>query len=67
MGVVKTIEIIAQSENGFEDAVRTAVTETAKSIRNIQSVWIKDFEAKVENSKVTVFRVTTKISFLVEK
>lgn len=67
MAVVKTIEIIAQSENGFEDAVRTAVAETAKSVRNIQSVWIKDFEAKVEDNKVAVFRVTTKISFLVDR
>lgn len=67
MPVVKSIEIIAQSETGFEDAVRTAVAETAKSVRNIQSVWIKDFQAKVENSKVTVFRVTTKISFLVDR
>lgn len=67
MSVVKTIEIIAQSEKGFEDAVRTAVSEVAKSVRNIASVWIKDFEAKVENNQVTVFRVTTKISFIVEK
>ncbi|EGJ51608.1 dodecin family protein [Desulfocurvibacter africanus] len=67
MAVVKTIEIIAQSEKGFEDAVRTAVSEVAKSVRNIVSVWIKEFEAKVENNQVTVFRVTTKISFMVEK
>lgn len=67
MGVVKSIEIIAQSEKGFEDAVRTAVAESAKSLRNIKSVWIKEFEAKVENNQITVFRVTTKISFLVER
>ncbi len=67
MSVVKSIEIIAQSEKGFEDAVRTAVAETAKSVSNIQSVWIKDFQARVENSQITVFRVTTKISFLVDR
>jgi len=29
-------------------------------------VWVKEFEAVVENDKVTQFRVNVKISFLLE-
>ena len=36
------------------------------SLRGIQSVWVKEFEAVVENDKVTQFRVNVKISFLLE-
>ncbi|MFP4316016.1 MAG: dodecin family protein [Desulfovibrionales bacterium] len=67
MAVVKVIEIIAQSEKGWEEAVQAAVDEASKTVRNIQSVYVKEFEAKVENNTVTVYRVTTKISFLIER
>jgi hypothetical protein len=67
MGVVKVIEVLAQSEESWEHAVQKAVDETAKTVRNIQTVYVKDFQAIVENNKVTEYRVTTKISFEVAK
>ncbi|MFP4237094.1 MAG: dodecin family protein [Desulfonatronovibrio sp.] len=66
MSVVKVIEILAQSEIGWEDAAQNAVAEASKSVRGITSVYIKDFQAKVENGKITVYRVTAKISFMVD-
>ena len=38
-----------------------------RSCRNIRSVWVKEFEAVVENDKVTQFRVLVKISFQLEE
>ena len=66
MSVVKVIEVIAQSEKSWEDAVQSAVTEASKSIENIKSIYIKDFSAKVEDNKIVSFRVDTKISFVVK-
>ena len=37
----------------------------SRTIRNIQSVWVKEFEGVVENDQVTQFQVIVKISFLV--
>ena len=34
--IVKVTEVIAQSQKGFDDAVRNAVTEAAKTIRGIK-------------------------------
>jgi hypothetical protein len=66
MAVAKVIEIIAKSDKGFEDAAQQAVTEAAKSVRNIQSLYVKEFEAKVENDRITEYKVNAKVTFLVE-
>jgi hypothetical protein len=64
--VVKVIEVIAQSEKGFDDAVRTAVSEAAKTVKGIKSAWVDNLSAEVKNGAVTSFRANVKISFLVE-
>jgi flavin-binding protein dodecin len=65
MSVVKFIELSARSPHSFEEAVRQAVERASSTIRNIQSVWVKEFEGVVENNQVTQFQVIVKVSFLV--
>ncbi len=65
MEVVKVIEILAESELGWEAATQEAVAEVAKTVKNIQSVYIKEFQAIVQNDKITTYRVNAKISFIV--
>jgi flavin-binding protein dodecin len=67
MAVIKVIELIAQSEKSWEDAVQTAVAEATKTLRDIKNVYVKNMQATVENGRVAHYRVNTKISFLVEK
>ena len=64
MAVHKVIEIMAESEESWEDAARNAVRKASKSVENIKSVWVKDQTARV-NSKGNIksFRVLTKITF----
>ena len=52
MSVVKFIELSGRSSESFEDAVRQTVERAAQTIRNIQSVWVKEFEGVVENNRV---------------
>jgi len=66
MSVVKVIEILAESEKSWEDATKVAVTEAEKTVRNIKSVYIKEFQAVVENNKIVRYRVDAKISFVVQ-
>lgn len=65
MAVVKVIELLAESKNGWEAAVQEAVTEAAKTIKNIKSVYISNMQAIVENDKVVNYRLNVKISFVV--
>jgi flavin-binding protein dodecin len=66
MPVVKVIEVLAESSEGWEAATQEAVTEAAKTVRNIKSVYIKEFQAIVEGDKIARYRVNAKISFLVQ-
>jgi flavin-binding protein dodecin len=65
MAVVKVIEVLAESPDSWEAATKAALAEAQKSVRNIQSIYVKEFQAVVENGNL-VFRVDTKISFVVE-
>jgi dodecin len=63
MAIVRVIEVIATSEKGFEEAIQQAVTDAAKTLRNIRSVYVKEMNAKVENNRVVSFGINAKISF----
>ena len=66
MAIVKVIEVLAQSPNGWEDAAQEALREAAMTIRNIQNIYIQEFQAVVENDRITNYRVNAKISFIIE-
>jgi dodecin len=67
MAVVNVIELLAESEESWEDAVRQAVAEATKTLRGITSVYVNEFQATVENDKVKNFRVNVKVSFVLER
>lgn len=66
MSVVKVVEVLAQSVNGWEDAANIAVAEASKSVRNIRSLYVKDMQAVVKGNKIVEYRLDAKISFEVE-
>jgi dodecin len=67
MSMVKVIELSSESPESWEDATRQAVERASRTIRNIRSVWVKEFEAVVENEQVTQFRVVLKIAFQLDE
>lgn len=66
MAVVKILEVLAQSEKGWEEAARVALQEASRTVRNIKSMYVDDFQAKVENDRIVEYRLRAKISFVVE-
>lgn len=66
MKIVKVIEVMATSTTSFDDAAANAVKEASKSVKNIQSIYIKEMNAKVENDAITSYGVNAKISFAVD-
>ena len=65
-GIVKVLEVIAQSEKSFDDAAQQAVREAAASVRGIKSIWIENFSGVVDGDRIVEYRVNAKVSFLVE-
>lgn len=66
MAIVKVIEVIASSELSFEDAIKKAVKEVSKTVKNIDSVFVKDFKVHVKDEEITTYGVICKVSFRVE-
>ena len=54
--VVKVIELMSQSPKSWEDAAQGAVKEASKTLRNVRSIYIKEFTAGVDDGKVTNYR-----------
>lgn len=65
--VVKVIEVIGSSKKSFDDALKKAVKEVSKSVKNIDSVWIKDQKAHVKDGAIVSYAVICKVSFRVQK
>ena len=64
--VAKVIEIIAQSEESWDHAVHEALEEASKTVDNIQEMWVSGMKAVVENNRIAEYRITAKVTFLVE-
>ncbi|MBS1753030.1 MAG: dodecin domain-containing protein [Ferruginibacter sp.] len=67
MAIVKVIEVIASSTKSIDDAVQNAVTECSKTVRNIDSVYVKDIKAHVKDGKISSYGVICKVSFRVDE
>lgn len=64
---LKVIEVLAESGKSWEDAAQLAVNEASETIHGIKSVYIKEMEAKVEDNKITEYRINAKITFQVDR
>jgi flavin-binding protein dodecin len=64
--VLKVIEVLAESEKSWEDAAAQAVQRAARTLKNIRSIYVENFEAKVETNKIVRYRINAKVSFLLE-
>ncbi|MCM4169323.1 Calcium dodecin [Arenibacter antarcticus] len=63
MAILKVIEVLANSKDGWEDAAKNAVEQASKTVKNIRSVYIKEQSATVKDGKLTDYRVNVKITF----
>ena len=66
MAVAKVIEIKSTSDKSFEDAVKQGIKTAGKTVKDIKSAWVSEQEVKVDDGKITQYRVLLKITFLVK-
>jgi hypothetical protein len=67
MAIHKVIEVLSQSEKSWEDATQRAVADAGKTVENIKSIWVKNFEAVVKDNKILEYRVNANITFEVKE
>jgi len=66
MHVVKIVELIGSSPEGWQEATQAALNEAAKTVKNIKGIHVKRCTAKVQNNKIVEYRAVVKIAFAVE-
>jgi flavin-binding protein dodecin len=66
MSVAKVVEISAESEDSFEDAIRKGIKTAGKTVHGIKSAWVKSQQAVVKDDKIILFRVDLKLTFVLD-
>ncbi len=66
MSVAKVTEITASSPKSFEDALQQGIKRASKTLKNVRGAWVKDQKAVIEKGKITKYRVTMKVSFVLK-
>ena len=64
--VAKVSEISARSAIGFEDALRAGVARASKTLRNVNSAWVKEQRVEVRDGKITSYQVNMMVTFTLD-
>lgn len=64
--VVKVLELVGESQTGWEDAVKNAVQEAARTVRNITGVEVCNMTANVQNGQIAEYKANVKVAFAVD-
>jgi dodecin len=61
--IVKVVEMLAESPTSWEDAAAVAIKKASETVHGIKSIYIKEFQATVDNDKITSYRINAKVAF----
>ena len=64
MSIAKVIEVSSESTESFEDAILKGIARASETVENIRGAWIKEQQVKIENGKITEYRVDMKVTFV---
>jgi dodecin len=64
MSVAKITEITAESTKSFEDAIHHGLSRASKTLKGIQGAWVKEQKVVWGGDRITAYRVTMKVTFV---
>jgi dodecin len=62
----RLIEVVGSSPTGIDDAIKEAIADASKTVRNIRWFQVVETRGHVENGAVAHFQVTLKIGFTLD-
>jgi dodecin len=65
-GVYKLVKLVGTAEGGFEDAIKNAVAEASKTIRNMSWFEVVEQRGMIRNGQVNEFQVIINVGFRIE-
>jgi len=67
MSIAKVTEVKVSSPTSFDDAIKEGIVRANKTLKNVKSAWLKDFEVMVDNEgKISEYRILMKVTFILE-
>jgi hypothetical protein len=66
MAVLKVLEIMADSNESWDDATRIGIKKANETVKNIRSAWVQDQSVTIKNGQIDEYRVKLRISFEVK-
>lgn len=66
MSVGRITEITSSSKKSFEDAIEKGVERASKTLRNVKGAWVQDQKVEIDNGKIKEYRVTLKVTFILD-
>ena len=67
MSIAKVTEIKVSSPKSFDDAIREGIARANKTLKNVKSAWVKDFEVTVnKKGQIAEYRVLMRVTFILE-
>jgi flavin-binding protein dodecin len=66
MSIARTSEITASSKKSFEDAIESGIKRFSKTIKNVEGAWLKEQKVVVDDGEVSEYRVTLKVTFVLD-
>jgi len=64
--VASVTEISAASSEGFEAAIREGIDRANKTLRNVESAWVKDMNVLMEDGQIRAYKVNLLVTFALE-
>ena len=66
MTVVKVLELVGESKEGWQEAAENAVREAARTVDHITGVEVYNMTANVEDGRIVEYKANVKVAFVVD-
>ncbi|NND98290.1 MAG: dodecin domain-containing protein [Pirellulaceae bacterium] len=66
MSVAKVAEITSSSKKSFDDAIEKGISRACKTLENVTGAWVQDQKLDIKDGKVTRYRVSLKLTFVLK-
>ena len=67
MAVARVTEVVASSNESFQDAINQGVERASRTLRGMTGCKVVEQKAKVENGKIAEYRVHMSITFVLDE
>ncbi|MCV0396443.1 MAG: dodecin family protein [Rhizobiaceae bacterium] len=65
MSIARTTEIIAAGSS-VEEAINNGIDRATETLKNVEEVWVQSVKARVQDGRISEYRVTMKVTFVLE-